>query len=86
MKWINRVLAWWFPSVPPADQARVLAAMEGRTPSPAPDVCGEAASGAGQTPEGEVTESSLVTEAYLNEPRPPVHAGEDLRYWREQNR
>lgn len=42
-----------FPSVPPADQARVLAAMEGRDyQSPAPTSGGEASTGAGREPEG----------------------------------
>lgn len=40
-----------FPSVPPADQARILAAMEGRDyQSPAPTSGGEAGTGAGREP------------------------------------
>lgn len=49
MSRFTRILASLAPaSVPPHLQARCLAAMEGRTMSPAPGVCGEAAPGAGQ--------------------------------------
>lgn len=43
-----RLLAGLFPSVPPADQVRVLAAMEGRTQSPVPTSQGEGSVGTGQ--------------------------------------
>jgi hypothetical protein len=76
-----RLLAALFPSVPPADQAIVLAAM-----TPAPGACGEAAPGAGHSPGGEVapTETSparsrsSVVEPSM--PRPP--ANEVLLNWR----
>lgn len=45
---IGRVLAWLFPSVPPAEQAIVLAAMEGRTQTPVVGARGRA-SATGQT-------------------------------------
>lgn len=49
---IARVIGWLFPSVPPRDQAIVLAAMEGRTiQTPGAGVCGEAHPAPGQ-PEG----------------------------------
>ena len=65
MSILDRALARLFPSVPPAQQARLLAAMEARTMTPAPGARGEARPGAGtlsaptfqgaDQPEGEVT-------------------------------
>lgn len=50
MSRFGRVLDALFPSVPPASQARILAAMQGRTyQTPAPGVRGEAHPGPGQT-------------------------------------
>ena len=48
-----RVLDSLFPMVDPADQARLLAAMEGRDQAPAPGVRGEAHPGAGNGPGSE---------------------------------
>jgi hypothetical protein len=48
-----RVLDSMFPMVDPADQARLLAAMEGRDQAPAPGVLGEAHPGAGNGPGSE---------------------------------
>lgn len=53
MSRFTRALALLWPSVQPSDLSVVLSAMEGDTKTPAPSVCGEAALGAGQTPEGE---------------------------------
>ena len=45
-----RVLDSLFPMVDPGDQARLLAAMEGRDQAPAPGALGEAHPGAGNGP------------------------------------
>lgn len=81
---VRRALAAWFPSVPPADQAIVLAAMENpypQTPTHGPG--GEAGPWVGQTPEGEDgAPAPVVAVEATKTPRPPVPAREDLPTYR----
>lgn len=66
-----------FPSVPAADRARVLAAMEGRTyQSPAPTPGGEAGPGAGREPGGAATSTPATP------PGPHAPHAEVLLNWR----
>ena len=75
---LTRILAFLFPSVPPADQARVLAAMEGRTyQSPVVGARGSA-SAAGQSPEdGDGCSPSTGPSPFSGPP-----ACETALYWR----
>lgn len=80
----GRFLARLFPSVPPKGRAIVLAAMEVDNETPAPSVGGEAALGAGQTPEGEGT---VPSSDYCDSARTPLSPSgpppcETDLYWR----
>lgn len=76
---VRAALVVLFPSVPPADRARVLAAMEGRDyQSPASKPGGEAGTGAGRGPGGEAP--SVASSPGPHAPHAP-HA-EDLLNWR----
>lgn len=92
MNWFLRILDALFPSVPPLDQVRVLAAMEGRSLTPAPGHAGEGWPGAGHTPEDGRKAPSSGTEVLSDSTpargsawsasRSPVPEVEDLRNWR----
>lgn len=78
----RRTVAALFPSVPYADRARVLAAMEGRSLTPAPGLRGEAQPGAGDDLVGGA-EAGGTSAPPAGRRIPPV---EDLRNWRPDAR